>query len=93
MFMINGCGTRLVGKKASANGHIATKWLVVFYLPILPVQSYEVFAETAHAGGKQYSMQPLEAMDWDQVLDTGLKILAGVVVVVLVILAVNWHCF
>ena len=40
-----GVGTMLYGRSASANGYIATKWIVILFVPILPVAAYEVLEE------------------------------------------------
>ncbi len=41
----NGWGTKLYGRRRSANGHITTKWITILYLPLIPVRSYEVLRE------------------------------------------------
>ena len=45
-----GCGTTLYGFRKSANGTIKTKWITLFFLPIIPLKSYEVLnAQTSSA--------------------------------------------
>jgi hypothetical protein len=74
MGVINGMGTKLVGQEKSTEGYIATKWLVMVLLPILPIKSYEVFGEQQGAYERvYYAMRPLPALAWKQVLKTYLK--------------------
>jgi peroxiredoxin len=41
----NGFGTKLYGNKRTPGGRIATKWVVFFFMPIVPVKSYKVISQ------------------------------------------------
>ena len=74
MGVINGMGTKLVGQEKSTEGYIATKWLVMVFLPLIPIKSYEVFGEQEGAYERvYYSMRPLPGLAKKQVLITYLK--------------------
>lgn len=91
MMSINFCGTRLYGRTVIPQGYIATKWLVLAGLPVIPVQSYEVIAEQYAGTGKAYAMNPLEDLESGQVARTaaiGYGILIAIELVF--ILFVNW---
>ena len=74
MFTFNGTGTMLYGKrdKQPDGSYIATKWLVLFYLPVLPLGSYRVWPGTTELRllGTNTSLT-LEAapFSWRQVLN------------------------
>jgi len=75
MRTINGIGTKLVGNEKSLKGFIATKWLVVLFLPIIPIKSYEVFEEQQgiRIGLHQrvyYSLHPLPKLAINQIKKT-----------------------
>jgi len=40
-----GFGTKLYGNKKTATGRVKTKWVVLFFVPVFPLKSYEVFSE------------------------------------------------
>jgi hypothetical protein len=77
---VNGIGTRLIGAEPdpAGGGYVATKWLVIGSLPILPVRSYRVLGEF-RVGGQthSYKLSPLDRMDWKQVRDTARKSVVG----------------
>ncbi len=71
---VDGIGTKFYGQRSSFGGYISTKWLVVVFLPILPVKSYLVTEE--FPGGPHntnISMKPLEGLDWAQIKETAWK--------------------
>jgi hypothetical protein len=73
LYTINGVGTKLHGQSPMPNsrGYIATKWLVIMFLPILPVRSYQVCGEHSDAANKKYyDMEPLDHLHWEQVKET-----------------------
>lgn len=39
---VNGTGTAFFGHLLTPDGYIATKWISLFHIPLLPVQSYEI---------------------------------------------------
>ncbi len=50
MYSINGVGTATYGRKELPDGTcITTKWLIIFFYPILPLGSYRV----THVGERQ----------------------------------------
>jgi|GEM_PF-2707474 len=74
---INGFGSKYYGKKVTDNGYIATKWLTILFIPILPVRSYEIYSSTLKynmflgiQNQESYSMQmqPLKWLYWPQVI-------------------------
>jgi hypothetical protein len=95
MATINLCGTKLYGRTPISSGYIATKWLVMGGLPIIPIQSYEVLAEQPAGMGHSYAMTPREELEWGQIARTaliGFGILFGIELIVVVFL--NWViCF
>jgi len=98
MGMINEMGTKLVGNDKSSSGYIATKWLVLLFLPIIPIQSYEVFGEQQGASERvYYSMHPLPKLARDQVLATYRKFLVWYLIAVLLLVGFallgTWKCF
>lgn len=91
MGTINGMGTKLVGNTKSPKGYIATKWLVLLFLPILPIKSYEVFAEQQgiSSGVNQriyYSMLPLPDLAKNQIRETYRKSIIWYLLFVLIIM-------
>lgn len=73
LYTVNGVGTKLHGQSpmAGSRGYIATKWIVILYLPILPVRSYQVFGEHFDAENKKYyDMEPLDHLHWEQIRET-----------------------
>jgi len=74
METINGIGARLVANHKMPGKYIATKWLVLMYLPILPIKSYEVFGEQQGQYFKTYySMRPLNQLAEDEISETRKK--------------------
>lgn len=73
LYTINGVGTKLHGQSpmAGSRGYIATKWIVILFLPVLPVRSYQVFGEHLDAEDKKYyDMEPLDHLHWEQIRET-----------------------
>jgi len=73
LYTINTVGTALHGQSPmpDSRGYIATKWIVILFLPILPVRSYQVFAEHFDAMNKKYyDMQPVDHLHWAQIRET-----------------------
>ncbi len=46
MSTINGIGTTFYGRARLEAGYITTKWIVIFYIPIIPLSSYVVYGES-----------------------------------------------
>jgi hypothetical protein len=85
MYTLNGIGTTLYGKRhltkkelremgievERGNPYIATKWFVFLFIPLIPLSSWVVFAESKEEGflssEKQYHMLPVN-LNWNQVL-------------------------
>ncbi len=68
---IQGFGTKLYGNKSTPNGRIATKWIVFFFIPIVPVRSYEIYSEkftqaSAFGSSKEYTLKELPGFYWPQ---------------------------
>lgn len=95
MATINFCGTKLYGRTLISSGYVATKWLVMIGLPIIPVQSYEVVAEQRAGMGTAYAMTPRDGLEWGQIARTaltGFGILFGIELIA--VLFFNWLiCF
>ena len=95
MMTINLCGTRLYGRTVVPQGFIATKWLVIAGLPIIPIRSYDVLAEQYAGMGKSYAMNPRENLEWGQIIRTAF-IGYGILIVIELasMVFVNWViCF
>lgn len=72
-------GTRLYGKKPTENGYLATKWIIVALIPILPVATYEIFYEgnlmeeqsgRASTQSQSFVCRALPGLCWKQVVPT-----------------------
>jgi hypothetical protein len=73
LLTVNGIGTQLYGSAPilDSQGFIATKWLTIPWIPLLPVRSYLVTVEGTDPWNKKtYSMQPLNDLRWAQVKET-----------------------
>lgn len=74
MFTFNGVGTTLYGHRNPQpdGSYIATKWLVVLYIPFIPLASYRVWrGETSFrvlGTNTDYRLEPLP-LQWRQVLN------------------------
>ena len=74
MFTFNGIGTTLYGRRdpAADGSYVATKWLVVFFVPIIPLASFRVWkGETSFrflGTNTDYRLEPLP-LQWRQVLN------------------------
>jgi hypothetical protein len=82
MFLVNGSGTKLFGHTPTQNGYIATKWICLMFLPLLPVDSYEVIVQQDMGLQTSYIMNQLEELYWPQIYQTAMKgffSLAGVI--------------
>jgi hypothetical protein len=73
MFTVNGSGTKLFGHTPSQNGYIATKWICLMFLPILPVTSYEILDEQNMGMRAGYMMNQLDDLYWPQIFRTATK--------------------
>ena len=50
-FMLNGMGTTQIGKLAEPDGsYRTTEWIVLFFVPIIPLKTYRVLSEGALEG-------------------------------------------
>lgn len=84
---LNGTGTMYYGKRAVDIGgtYITTKWITVFWIPVLPLSSWRVFPVTEEqvAIANHRLEQSFEAtrvpMSWPQVANVYLLTLAGLV--------------
>jgi hypothetical protein len=81
----NGWGNMLYGHKPTPRGYVATEWVVVFYIPVIPVKSYEVLGETGSWGRKSYRLNELPELCRPQMIMTGL---IGWSIMLFVILAI-----
>jgi hypothetical protein len=91
---VDGIGTKFFGQSPNSGGYISTKWLVVVFLPIIPVRSYQVIEK--YRGGQQnthFSMTPLEKLDWAQIKETMWKSRFGYIVFVLLIVSFGIWAF
>jgi hypothetical protein len=95
-FTANGIGTSLVGRLPApgSRGYISTKWLVVVFLPLIPVRSYRVIDEqTDRQHQTRYLMEPLERLHWEQVKATLWRWILGYIVFILLVLAFGLWSF
>jgi thiol-disulfide isomerase/thioredoxin len=70
---IVGFGTKLYGKKDTAEGKIKTKWITLFYVPVFPLKSYLVYFEQVLRGSvtgstTQYQLRELPKLYKPQVI-------------------------
>lgn len=96
----NGFGTALRGNHPTPAGHIATKWVVMAYAPLIPIRSYEVVSSREIAyqnwfiGYSQTSefryRRIAGGLYWPQVRPTVLVIL-GIVILPMIILPILLH--
>jgi hypothetical protein len=98
METINGMGTKLLGKDESSKGYIATKWLIVLFLPLIPIKSYEILDEQGSLHERTYySMHPLPTLAKNQIKETYRKSLLWYVLMTLAIIGFallgTWKCF
>jgi hypothetical protein len=88
LLTIEGVGTRLFGREPAPDtkGYIATKWLAIFSVPLVPVRSYLVTDErTTRWGETGYEMKPLRKLNWPQIKDTARKSILWYAVCILVL--------
>ncbi|MDR1792608.1 MAG: hypothetical protein LBR36_04100 [Bacteroidales bacterium] len=87
MFSFNGFGTTLYGHadKRSDGSYVATKWIIIFFVPIIPLGSYRIFSKEGNffSFHKEYRLKPV-ALNKKQVLKTYLLLL-GIVLLLKVI--------
>ena len=92
-FTVDGVGTKFFGSSVSANlrGYISTKWLVVVFVPILPVRSYQIIEEQTQA-----VISPLDQLDWVQVKETIRQSKLGYGIILFVVIGMSlwsvWQC-
>jgi hypothetical protein len=93
MWTINGVGTKLLGKKniANDNSYQATKWFVIFYMPIIPLKTYRVLEmPTLHLGKvennklQEFKMLPIK-FDITQIIKTFVSYWVGLLAAILVL--------
>ncbi|HWQ57414.1 MAG TPA: hypothetical protein VN540_00215 [Clostridia bacterium] len=89
----NFVGTRLYGKKPTENGYLATKWIIVALIPILPVATYEIFYEgnlmeeqsgRTNTQSQSFACRALPSLCWKQAVPTlliGWSILGAIIFV------------
>ncbi len=82
MYSLNGIGTTLYGKREVNiidGSYIATKWFIIFFLPIIPLGTYRVWEINAtppkfyREGNTKYKMEGVE-LNWKQIVNTYLSI-------------------
>lgn len=98
METINGMGTELLGRDKSSKGYIATKWLVVLFLPLIPIRSYEILDEQGDLYERTYySMHPLPELAKNQIKATYRKSFLWYLLMTLAIIGFallgTWKCF
>ena len=93
MWTINGVGTKLCDKKniASDNSYQATKWFVVFYMPIIPLKTYRVLELPTYNLGdvennklKEFKMLPIR-FDITQIIKTFVSYWGGLLAIILIL--------
>jgi hypothetical protein len=93
MWTINGVGTKLCGKKNIANdsSYQATKWFVVFYMPIIPLKTYRVLELPIYNLGKvenkklkEFKMLPIR-FDITQIIKTFVSYWGGLLAIILIL--------
>ncbi len=89
MQSINGIGTTLYGKREVNfldNSYIATKWFIVFFLPIYPLESYRVI----NVKRKFFSRQPATyqmtkvSLHKKQIINTYLAVWGTLIVLIII---------
>jgi len=72
MWEFNGFGSKIFeSSPAQPDTRIGTKWLVAFFMPVLPVRSYEVLGvQEVTWSSRAYALKPLDIIHWDQVRQT-----------------------
>lgn len=91
MMVINGMGTKFVGQEETPEGYVATKWLVMIFMPVLPIKSYEVFGEPQEKNERvYYAMRPLPEVAWAQIFETYLKSSFWYLIFAAVVVAFAW---
>ena len=86
-------GTALRGEHPTPTGHIATKWVVFFYLPLIPIRSYEILSDAevdyqnwfvGYSRASEFRYRPVTGgWYWPQVRPTLFVILAVVLLPIL----------
>ena len=92
MWTINGIGTKLCGKKkiASDGSYQATKWFVIFFMPIIPLKTFRVLEIPKYNllgeddQSKEYKMFPIK-LDIIQIIETFLSYWCGLFVTILIL--------
>lgn len=84
MYSLNGIGTTLYGKRDvhPDGSYIATKWFILFLLPIIPLCSYRVWRGETKASfpipGAKTEYKMIEVpLNWRQVFNTYAVIWGG----------------
>jgi hypothetical protein len=87
MFTINGCGTKLYGSEDESwedGSYTATKWIVILFVPIIPICSYRVLDGWDDGEEGEYKIQKVK-LHWKQVLKTYLFVLITIAILSLVL--------
>jgi len=94
LFTLNGMGTQLFGKEPVPNSgqFVATKWLAIPWVPLIPVRSYLVTIEPGNPLQRPaYALQPLSQINWNQVSQTARKSIIGYAILICIYIAfVAW---
>lgn len=103
MYSVWGIGTRLYGDSDynyDEHTYITTKWITIFFIPILPLKSYKVIRESriktkfyafppGFSQSTEFILVPEEKLYWRQILKTyALGLLPMIGFAILIILAV-----
>lgn len=84
-YTINFSGTSFYGRIPTAQGYITTLWITIFGFPLIPVRSFDIFAEQSLADTKLYSMKATDTLNWPQI---GKTLRKGLIILILVEIAV-----
>jgi hypothetical protein len=92
--LVNGCGTAFVGRHDPAldGTFVLTEWIIVAFLPIFPLRSVRVLAESSPTGfpfvylSRQYKCVETK-LDWPHIR----RIYAGVIPIIIIILGVMFY--
>ena len=94
MISFNGIGTKLYGKRdfnQADQSYIATKWLIILFLPIIPIASYRVI-KTQQKFFTSQSPQLLMVqvnVDWKQVINTYVVVWGTIIGLIILVVFVG----
>lgn len=94
-FNINGVGTTFYGRsdKQADGSYIATEWVVLVYLPIIPIRSFRMRPVSGGTYLVVYASQKYVAesvpLHWKQIRNMYLTMIGGVVAAASIVVAVG----